>query len=134
MNRLVPIHATTLQCSLPLLAALLLFPAQARERPAHEPLAFVIMDAHAVTLNEKGGQLQKRKLDFDARDGHALPDPRGRQLYFFAGSDIYSFSLVSLAPKKVASIPRPDNPCLAERLSDNLQSKQDFAFSQKQFA
>jgi len=129
MNRLVPIHATTLQCSLPLLAALLLFPAQARERPAHEPLAFLVVDGHAVILNEEGRELQKRKLDFDARDGHALLNSKRRLVYFFAGDNIYSLSLETLDPKKVCTIPRPDNPCLAERLSDNLQSKEDFAFS-----
>ncbi len=129
MHRFEPLIAATMLLTLAVLSAAVSIPAEAREQPVLRPVAMAVIDGTITTVDDRGKVLSKRKLDFDTRDGHALLDPGRRLVYYFAGNAIYSIALDTLDPKKVATIPQPDNPCLAKRLSDNLQSAPDFAFS-----
>ena len=95
-----------------------------------DALLFMVADGYAQLLDEGGTVMKKAAVEADGLGGHSLVDRERGVVYYFAGNEMFSISLDSLEATKVATIPRPDNPCLAERLSDNLQARWDFLFAE----
>lgn len=101
-----------------------------KPKPPAKPLAMVLKEGFAVSYNEKGDVTRTRNVPLKGST-HILPHPKGKMAYLMSGNQIYWMDLHTLAVKHVYDIPQPDNPCLSDRLSDNLQSARDFAFTKR---
>lgn len=123
--------ALPLRAWLAVLPAMMVLPCQAWERlmPERVPLALAVVDGLVTTFDEEGRVMGKKATALAEGDANMLLDSKRRVVYYFSGNDIFAVSLDTMDARKVATIPQPDNPCLAKRLSDNLQSRRDFAFS-----